>query len=55
LNSTPAFSRENNVEKFYNSMLSIFYDPDEQEEVGKLLDWWNLYACDPSTTCLADG
>jgi hypothetical protein len=28
-------------ERFYNSILDLFNDPDEKEEVNELLMWWN--------------
>jgi hypothetical protein len=28
-------------ERFYNSILDLLYDVDEQEEVDSLLVWWN--------------
>ena len=28
-------------ERFYNSILELFKDPDEQEKVNDLLTWWN--------------
>ncbi|KAG6914296.1 hypothetical protein DXG01_001249 [Tephrocybe rancida] len=28
-------------ERFYNSVLEIFMDPDDSDEVNKLLDWWS--------------
>jgi hypothetical protein len=28
-------------ERFYNSVLDLFDDADEKEEVGDLLMWWN--------------
>jgi hypothetical protein len=31
-------------ERFYNSILDLFEDADEKEEVDNLLMWWNRYA-----------
>jgi hypothetical protein len=28
-------------ERFYNSILDLFDDPEEQEEVNDLTVWWN--------------
>ncbi|KIK31564.1 hypothetical protein CY34DRAFT_103118, partial [Suillus luteus UH-Slu-Lm8-n1] len=28
-------------ERFYNSVLDIFEDPDEKQEVDELIIWWN--------------
>ena len=28
-------------EQFYNSLLELFEDPDEKQEVNELLVWWN--------------
>ncbi|KAG6912261.1 hypothetical protein DXG01_015868, partial [Tephrocybe rancida] len=42
--SSSIFSRTDNVtdsERFYNSVLETFMDPDDSDEVAKLLDWWN--------------
>jgi hypothetical protein len=44
LSSSPVFSRTDtatNSEWFYNSILNLFFDPEEQEEVNNLLTWWN--------------
>lgn len=30
-------------ERFYNSILDLFEDTDEKEEVDNLLMWWNWY------------
>ncbi|KAG2063229.1 hypothetical protein BDR04DRAFT_1123406 [Suillus decipiens] len=30
-----------NLERFYNSVLDIFKDPDEKQEVNDLTIWWN--------------
>jgi hypothetical protein len=30
-------------ETFYSSILDVFDDPEEQEEVKDLLSWWNRY------------
>ena len=36
-----------NSERFYESVLDFLNDPDEEDEVGDLLNWWNCstYAC----------
>ncbi|KIM76604.1 hypothetical protein PILCRDRAFT_12655 [Piloderma croceum F 1598] len=44
LTSSPVFSRTDTVtdsEKFYNSIIELFNDIDEKEEVNELLTWWN--------------
>ncbi|KAH6876507.1 hypothetical protein BKA70DRAFT_1370095 [Coprinopsis sp. MPI-PUGE-AT-0042] len=44
LTSTAIFSRsdvETDSETFYNSVLDLLEDPEEQEEVQELLAWWN--------------
>lgn len=44
LSSSPVFSRTDlatDSERFYNSILDLFDDPDEQEEVNELIVWWN--------------
>ena len=46
LTSSPVFSRTDTAtdsERFYNSILDLFDDVDEQEEVNDLLVWWNRY------------
>lgn len=46
LTSLPIFSRTDTVtnsETFYTSILDLFNDPDEKEEVTDLLTWWNRY------------
>ena len=46
LSSSPVFSRTDlatDSERFYNSILDLFEDPDEQEEVNELMAWWNRY------------
>jgi hypothetical protein len=46
LSSSPVFSRSDTVtdsEGFYNSVLQLLEEPDEQEEVQDLLMWWNRY------------
>jgi hypothetical protein len=48
LTSSPVFSRTDTVtdsETFYSSILDIFDDPEEQEEVKDLLSWWNRFGC----------
>jgi hypothetical protein len=40
------FSRTDTVtdsERFYSSVLDLFEDVDEQEEVNDLIVWWNRY------------
>lgn len=47
LTSSPVFSRTDTTtdsETFYSSIVDLFDDPDEQEEVKELLTWWNRYA-----------
>ena len=47
LSSSPVFSRTDTVtdsKRFYNSLLDLFEDVDEREEVNDLLTWWNRYA-----------
>ena len=42
--SSPVFSRTDTVtdlERFYNSLLELFEDSDEKQEVDELLVWWN--------------
>lgn len=44
LSSSPVFSRTDTAtdsERFYNSILDLFSDSEEQEEVNDLLTWWN--------------
>jgi hypothetical protein len=44
LSSSPVFSRTDTVtdsERFYTSVLDLFDDIDEKEEVNELLIWWN--------------
>ena len=44
--SSPVFSRMDMVtdsERFYNSILDLFEDVDEQREVNDLQMWWNRY------------
>ncbi|KAF8240435.1 hypothetical protein L208DRAFT_1539586 [Tricholoma matsutake] len=44
LSSSPIFSQSDlatDSEQFYNSVLDLFEDVDEQEEVNDLLEWWN--------------
>jgi hypothetical protein len=46
LTSSPVFSRTDTVtdsETFYSSILELFGDTDEKEEVAELLIWWNRY------------
>jgi hypothetical protein len=44
LTSSPVFSRTDTTtdsETFYTSVLDLFEDDDEKEEVQELLTWWN--------------
>jgi len=44
LSSSPVFSRSDlatDSERFYNSILDLFDDPDEKREVSDLVVWWN--------------
>lgn len=44
LSSSAVFSRTDTTtdsERFYDSIIEIFEDPDEQIEVNDLLIWWN--------------
>ncbi|KIM76841.1 hypothetical protein PILCRDRAFT_77388 [Piloderma croceum F 1598] len=44
LSSSPVFSRADTVtdsERFYNSVVDLFDDVEEREEVNDLLTWWN--------------
>ncbi|KAH6885998.1 hypothetical protein BKA70DRAFT_1123482, partial [Coprinopsis sp. MPI-PUGE-AT-0042] len=44
LTSLPIFLRsdsETDLETFYNSVLDLLKDPEEQDEVQDLLIWWN--------------
>jgi hypothetical protein len=46
LSSSPVFSRTDTAtdsERFYNSVLNLLEDVDEQEEVNDLISWWNRY------------
>jgi hypothetical protein len=46
LSSSSVFSRTDTVtdsERFYNSILDLFEDVEETEEVNDLLTWWNRY------------
>ena len=46
LSSSPVFSRSDlatDSERFYNSVLLLFDDAEEQDEVDELLVWWNRY------------
>lgn len=47
LSSSPVFSRSDTItdsERFYNSVMELFDDPEELEEVNEVLVWWNRYA-----------
>jgi len=35
-------------ERFYHSILDLFDEVDEKEEVNDLLTWWNRYAYTPA-------
>ncbi|KAH6912311.1 hypothetical protein BKA70DRAFT_1423020 [Coprinopsis sp. MPI-PUGE-AT-0042] len=44
LTSTPVFSRSDTItdsEKFYNSIITLLEDPEEQAEVKVLMRWWD--------------
>jgi hypothetical protein len=44
LSSSPVFSRTDTAtdsERFYNSVLDLFEDVEEKEEVNDLVAWWN--------------
>ena len=44
--SSPVFSRTDTAtdsERFYNSVLDLFEDPEEKDEVNDLLVWWNRW------------
>lgn len=44
LSSSPVFSRTDTVtdsERFYGSVLDLFDDADEKQEVNELILWWN--------------
>lgn len=44
--SLAVFSRTDLVtdsERFYDSVIEYFEDPDEKDEVEQLLAWWNRY------------
>jgi hypothetical protein len=46
LSSSSVFSRTDTVtdsERFYNSVVDLFEDVEEQEEVNELQTWWNRY------------
>jgi hypothetical protein len=46
LSSSPVFSRTDTVtdsERFYTTVLDLFDDIDEMEEINELLTWWNRY------------
>ena len=46
LSLSPVFSRTDTAtdsERFYNSVLDLFEDPEEREDVNELLTWWNWY------------
>ena len=46
LSSSPVFSRTDTVtdsERFYNTVLDLFDDVEEREEVNELQTWWNRY------------
>ena len=46
-------------ERFYTSVLELFDNPEEQEEVNELLSWWNrrvskkkILYCPPESQCV---
>lgn len=41
IHGSPWYHTATNSERFYNSIVGLFSDPEEQEEVNKLLAWWN--------------
>ena len=44
LSSSPVFSRTDTItdsERFYNSVLDLFDDVEEKQEVNDLMTWWN--------------
>ncbi|KAH7916840.1 hypothetical protein BV22DRAFT_1027339 [Leucogyrophana mollusca] len=46
LTSSPVFSRTDTItdsERFYHSLLELFEDPDEKQEVDDLVVWWNRH------------
>ena len=46
LASSAVFSRTDTTtdsERFYNTVLDLFADAEEQEEVSDLQTWWNRY------------
>ena len=46
LSSSPVFSRADTVtdsERFYNTILDLFDDVEEKQEVDRLIAWWNWY------------
>ena len=46
LSSSSVFSRTDKIcdsEHFYNSLLELLYDLEEQKEVEELLSWWNRW------------
>ena len=48
LSSASVFSRTDtttDLEQFYDSILEVLKDADEQEEVWNLLTWWNGWVC----------
>lgn len=47
LSSSPIFSRSDlatDSERFYNTILDLFEDDEEEEEVNDLFAWWNRYS-----------
>jgi hypothetical protein len=56
LASSPVFSRTDTAtdsERFYNSILDLFEDPDEQADLHDLILWWNRYAMSFVTTVVS--
>lgn len=44
LTSSPVFSRTDTAtdsERFYNSILDLFEDPNELADLNELIIWWN--------------
>jgi hypothetical protein len=51
LSSSPVFSQTDlatDLERFYNSILDLFDDPDEKAEVNNLIVWWNQSVNNPA-------
>lgn len=57
LSSSATFTRSDlttDSERFYNSILQLCEDPDEHEEVNKLLVWWNRFVELDTVKMIAD-